>query len=42
MRGLSRVALRSPLVDAIGRRRRAGIDAALDPQVAAVLELASG
>lgn len=40
MRGLSRVALSAPLVHLLGRGRRAGADATLDPQVAAALEMA--
>lgn len=39
MRGLSRIALAPPVVGALGRKRRQGVDGELDSQVAAVLEL---
>jgi acetyl esterase len=39
MRGMTRALLRKPFVGLVGRRRKNGADAALDRQVAAVLEL---
>src|SRR5438045_3484229 len=39
MRGVTRVALAKPVVGLLGRRRQGGVDAELDPQVAAILEL---
>jgi acetyl esterase len=38
LRGVAQVVLRTPLVRVVGRGRQRGVDAALDPQVAAVLE----
>ncbi|MBS1121854.1 MAG: Alpha/beta hydrolase fold-3 domain protein [Deltaproteobacteria bacterium] len=39
LRGVTRVALSQPVVGLLGRKRREGVDAALDPQIAAVLEV---
>ncbi len=39
LRGAARAALADPIAQVLGRRRRRGVDRALDPQVAAVLEL---